>query len=111
MNTAKEEDVTYEIIDFDELESESGSKKNRKAPDSLAGVTVGFLGYIHFKLLFSIFLIFLLVSSDVFIDKVLGRWNGTVEHKTPTSKGVLIQATLMTLLVMIIDLLLRAGYP
>jgi len=102
-----EDDGTFEIIDFEEDEKPQKKKKS----DDLAGPLIGYMSGVYFKLLFAIFLIFMFISSDVFIDQVLGRIDGASEHKTPTSKGVFIQAIIMVLLVMGIDLLLRSGFP
>jgi hypothetical protein len=99
----------YDIIDDDDDDididdEEVEVKKSNNTP-------VKFMGVVYFKLLFSIFLIFLFISSDVFIDKVLGNIDGATEHKNPTSKGVMVQATVMILLIIVIDFLLRLGFP
>jgi hypothetical protein len=109
MSNTTDDEGTYEIIDFED--SDEDTKKKSKKSDDLAGPLIGFLSGTYLKLLFAIFIIFLFISSDVFIDKVLGRIGGATEHKTPTSKGVFIQALVMVTLVMIIDLLLRSGFP
>jgi hypothetical protein len=43
------------------------------------------------KLYFLLFLIFILVSTDVFIDQILGKVDGFVNMGIPTIKGTLVQ--------------------
>jgi hypothetical protein len=104
---ADTDDETYEIIEFDEEEEPRASRKTK--PDS-SDSSLGFISATYFKLLFSIFVMFMFVSSDVFIDKVLGRIDGAVEHKNPTTKGTFVQALVLVLLVMIMDIILRTVY-
>jgi hypothetical protein len=97
--------------DFEEIEVPTGRGRRSGKKSDMGQAVVGFLSMAYFKLLFAIFMIFLFVSSDVFIDKVLGYISGASEHRSPTTKGVMIQALIMVILVMFIDLLLRMGFP
>ena len=96
---------TYEEIDFDKEET------TNKKPDDFAGMTIGFFSMVHFKQLIIIFFLFLFVSSEVFIDKILTRIDGSTEHKNPTTKGTIIQASFLVLMFMILDILVRYGFP
>lgn len=48
------------------------------------------------------FIFFILLSSDIFINNMLVRINGTVSGRSVTHLGVLIQATLMMIFYFII---------
>lgn len=39
-----------------------------------------------------LFLFFILLSTDVFIDQVLAKFDGAVDGSSPTTTGVIIQA-------------------
>jgi hypothetical protein len=93
----------YEEIDFDESEPSDNT--------SFGNTVFGFIGGLPWKLLVFIFFIFIMLSSDIFIDKVLGNIDGALDHKSPTTKGVCVQATLMCVCTLIIDILIRCGFP
>lgn len=57
-----------------------------------------FYAGIDFKVLFILFVIFLFVSSDVFINKVLNRFNGAVDYKNTTSYGTVLQGLFLTII-------------
>jgi hypothetical protein len=92
---------TFEEIEFDEFDTDNS--KNKKKPDDIAGTFIGLLSMTNLRLFFIVFLLFIFVSSDVFIDQVLGRFEDAREHNCATTKGVIIQATIMVLLVMVMD--------
>lgn len=104
---AKSED--FEEIDFENLDEETSSGPG--SGDDVPETVIGFLTMVHFKQLIFIFLIFLFVSSDVFINKVLNNISGAVLHQYPTTKGVFIQALIMVVLVILLDGLLALGFP
>ena len=96
---------TFETIDFEDFDS--NNTKSSKKNDDLASAFVGFFTTINYKILFFIFVIFLFISSDVFIDKALSRIDGAVEYKTPTTKGTFIQGFFLVFLYMIIDITIK----
>jgi len=50
-----------------------------------------------FKIIFMLLLIFVLVSSDVFTDNVIGSFPGAVRMRSPTSFGVVLQGVFLVL--------------
>jgi hypothetical protein len=100
-------DSTFEEIEFEEIDD----TRDRHKPDTLAHTMMNFLSATHVKLLIAIYALFLFVSSDVFIDKVLSRVSGAVNNRMPNTKGVLIQGAILIVFVMIIELILRMGFP
>lgn len=75
-------------------------------PDDLISVTVDMLSNIQFKLIGFIFIIFIFLSSDVFINRILSRINGAVYYKSSTSYGVILQGLVLVVLVILIDILI-----
>lgn len=70
-----------------------------------------YINFSYFKSLIALLIIFIAISSDVFIDKVLGRISGASEHRSPTSKGVGVQAMFLIISMVIIDMIIHLGYP
>lgn len=99
--------TTFETIDFDGLDDEETEKRK---PDDLASAFMGFFTTINYKLLLFIFLIFIFISSDIFIEKVLGSINGASQNREPTVKGTFIQGFFLVFLYMIIDLIIKLGF-
>lgn len=64
----------------------------------------------YLKFLLFLFLIVILLQSDVVIDKVLTPLQGTT-HKIPNSKGVVIIGLGVVILAAIVDLVTRLGFP
>jgi hypothetical protein len=80
----------------------------KKAPDDLVAIALDILGSIQYKFLGLLMIVFIILSSDVFIGRVLSRFQGAVDYKCPTSWGVILQAMCLVLLMMIIDCAIRA---
>ena len=58
---------------------------------------------VQYKLLIFMFVIFLFVSSDMFIMRLLSRFSGAVDMKTPTNYGTILQGTFIVLACIVID--------
>lgn len=83
-----------EDIDFDDFEEKES--------------TVPLLGKTnHIKLSIFLFLLFILVSSDVFVDKVLSTFNGLTSGDQPTGSGVVVQGVIMSLSYILINILME----
>lgn len=96
---------TYEIIDADDLSLSEDIKK----PDDLASALVGLFSISNLKLIVFLFIIFLFVSSDIFIEKFLHKFNNAVNNREPTAKGVMIQGIVLILLFMFMDIIIKTG--
>ena len=51
--------------------------------------------------------IFLLISSDVFINRVLSQFQGAVDYKNPTSWGVFLQGLFLAIICIFMDAIIR----
>lgn len=81
----------------------------RRQPDDFASILFDLASRVQFKLLVFMFIVFIIISSDVFIGRALARVKGAVEHKQPTSYGVILQGVFLTLSVLILDILISQG--
>jgi len=74
-----------------------------KRTDTLSGIIIDILGHAQWKLYAFIAIIFIFISSDIFIVNVLGVFSGAVSGADVTNYGVCLQAMFMVILVIIID--------
>jgi hypothetical protein len=79
----------------------------RAAPDDLTSVIIDIVSHIQFKLLALMLLIFILISSDIFINRALSKFKGAVDYKYPTSWGVCLQGMFLVVSMIIVDGLVR----
>lgn len=85
------------------------SPEDKKQPDDLASVMIDFFTSLNIKLILFIVILFLFVSSDIFVDKVLDRFSGATSNKRPTTKGIFLQAGFLALFYITVDLLIQLG--
>lgn len=78
---------------FDEIENDK----------EFSSFAFGSLGDVRYKLLVMIFLIFMFLTSTVFMNKVLSNFTGTVEHGEMTVKGQVIGGMFAVLLYVAAD--------
>lgn len=62
-----------------------------------------------FKMVFALFVIFMLVVSDAFTNSVIGLFGGAVERRTPTAWGVVLQGIFLVLGFIAADWLIGQG--
>ena len=72
---------------------------SRDLISSLADIVSG----VQYKLLIFMFAIFLFVSSDMFIMRLLSRFSGAVDGKTATNYGTILQGTFIVLACIVVD--------
>jgi hypothetical protein len=84
--------------------SDSDPINQGKIPDTLTRIIVDAVASAHWKLYAFIFVLFIFISSDVFIGSTLGHIAGATENGTPTNYGVFIQGLFLVLFVIIIDI-------
>lgn len=80
-----------------------------KRPDDLPGVIMDIVAGVQFKLISLIFVVFLLITSDVFINRILTKFSGAVEYKYTTTYGTCIQGLFFVLFYVLIDVGIRQG--
>lgn len=57
------------------------------------------------KIAFALFIIYILLSTDVFIDQILSKCSSAVDGQVPTTTGVIIQAICLIIGFILIDIL------
>ncbi len=82
-------------------------KISRKCPDDLTSVLLDIASHVQFKFLTLLLVMFIFISSDVFINRVLAKFRGGVDYKCPTSWGTFLQGLFLVLIMMVIDALIR----
>jgi len=102
-----ETEGTFEVIDFDE---DDEPELEKKKPDDLSSAIMGFFSTLNLKLLLFIFLLFIFITSDIFVNKILGRIDGATQHREPTGKGTFIQGFFLAFFYMILDLVIKLGF-
>lgn len=81
-----------------------------KVPDDITSLFSG-LGTQKIKLSLFIFILFIFISSDVFVDRVLSNKKNTyVEGRILTSRGAMVQGLIMSFCYIIITLLVENDY-
>ena len=79
-------------------------KKNKK--DDLLPLIYELSASINYKYYILMFVIFMFITSDVFIERILGKFTGTLEHQLPTIYGTIIQAFTLIVSMLLIDFLI-----
>lgn len=62
---------------------------------------------VQYKLFLMIFVLFIALNSDVFINRVLGKLSNTLDGHRITSWGVILQGTFLVLGAIAIDALIK----
>jgi hypothetical protein len=89
-------------------DSEPITVSEKNLPSDLNPVFGEFLSSIPYKFLFYIYIIYLLLSNDVFYTRILGKLDGAVEsHGSPSTYGTIITGVLLVLFVTVIDVLIK----
>ncbi len=78
-----------------------------RRPDDLAAIIMDIASHIQYKFLLLLLVVFIFLSSDVFINRILAGFHGAVDYKCPTSWGTFLQGLFLVLIMIIIDALIR----
>jgi hypothetical protein len=80
------------------------------SPDDVTSL-IGAIGCNTFKMSFLLFLIFILITSDVFIEGVLSsKDNSYAEGRGVTVKGAVSQGLILSLCYIILNILINCEY-
>lgn len=82
-------------------------KISEKSPDALTSMFGDMIGSIQYKLFGLMFIVFLILSSDMFINRVLSKIDGAVDMKYPTNYGTMLQGMFLAIIMIIIDALIK----
>ena len=88
--------------DSDYIIPDGGSPK-----DNYLDMLVDAIQNIPYKWLGYMFVIFMIVSSDMFIIRVLSKFSGAVDLKTPTNWGTVMQGLFLVLAMLVITGLIQ----
>jgi hypothetical protein len=77
------------------------------APDDATGILSSALGNVNWRTAILLFVVFMLISSDVFVER-LNSISGAVDGRFPTGKGTVIQGLTLALAYIVLDVLVRA---
>ncbi len=80
---------------------------SRHRPDDLTSVVMDIASHVQYKFLVMLLIVFIMISSDTFINRALSRFRGAVDYKCPTSWGTFLQGLLLVLIMTTIDALIR----
>lgn len=89
-----------------EEENPQGKKKKAKKTDFMQ-LTGNLITDINYKVAFLLFVIGMIVFSDVFIDNVISKIDGTVDGEITTSKGTILQLLFLVIGYVIADLVVK----
>ena len=87
--------------------SSKKSKNDDNCRDDLPGMFSDLFSSINYKTAIFLFILGVLIFSDVFIDLFLMPIDGAVYADAPTNKGTFIQLLLLTFGYIIIDLMIQ----
>lgn len=91
------------VLDCDENDDEvEDSKKS-----DFVSVSGNIILSINYKLGFFMFLIGMVLFSDLFIEKILVGFGNSVDCETPNTKGTIIQLLMFVLLMLMFDVLIK----
>ena len=74
-----------------------------RAPDDITSIVADVLSCIQYKLLAFMFIAYIVLNSDGFINRVLTNFDGAVEFKTVTSWGVTLSAMILVIIMIAVD--------
>jgi hypothetical protein len=90
----------------DEQEQTKSKKKKGKKTDFLK-MSTNLIGNINYKVSFMLFVVSMLIFSDMFIDNVLNKFSDSVQGECTTTKGTVIQLLFMVVAYIILDLVVK----
>lgn len=109
LNDESDESDNYEEIDLDDIKEEPDEVKKTKKGDDFISMAMDGLSAINIKMLVLLFLVYVFINSDVFIDNVLSRVKNTTKSGILTSKGVIMCGIVLILAHVLIDVLIKSG--
>jgi hypothetical protein len=80
-----------------------------KTNDAVGTMFVDMLSKINFKIAFFLLFAFIIISSDVFVNRILYNFGGATEGKNTTNYGAALQGMFLALGYIIMDIFVRSG--
>jgi len=92
-----------EPLEYADEEEDNVNKPKRKL-DSLGSMTGEFLMFSNLKMAFLLFIVYILLSSDIYMNNVLGKMNGTTSFGVNmTEKGVIVTSIILVILFIVLE--------
>jgi hypothetical protein len=102
-----------EEINFDAIKNSSESNKKNKSnksergpPSDIPGILADLFMSLPWSLAFILFIMYILMNSDIFINGVLGKIKNASKNMVPTNKGTLISAMILAIVFMVFYMLI-----
>ena len=89
---------------FDDVQSVKQPKCNTNKYNDFYSTIHGIITSSPVKVGFLIFILYIVINTDVFIDRFLASFSGAVEGRYATNKGIVIQAMMMTIIYLLLFL-------
>lgn len=90
--------------DKETMKSKKGKSKGEKT--DFLSITMKLISSVHYKIAIFIFIIGMVVFSDLFVHKILSKIDGaTSVEENATTKGTIIQLMVLTMMYIVVDML------
>jgi hypothetical protein len=102
--------MNMEQIDFDKLEKSSPSKSasdKKNAPSDIPAILADLIMNLPWSLALILFIIYVLLNSDIFINGVLSKINNASKNMVPTNKGTFISGLFLSIAFIIFYMLIN----
>lgn len=73
-------------------------------PDELLSVTEN-MSFVPVKMSILVFILFIIITSDVFVEKVMGNDKNLIDGRNVSTRGVFIQGLIMSIMYLLIYIL------
>ena len=93
-----------ESIDGENTKNKINNSDNKTDFMNISG---NILTNINYKVTFLLFIVGMILFSDVFMENVLIKFNDTVDGECTTTKGTIIQLLLLIISYIVLDLLVK----
>lgn len=80
-----------------------------RTPDDFVSCLTDGLTNIHWKLFGIVFVALIFVETDVFVNRVMGKFPDAVEGRALTRYGAFIKSLLLVLSIVVIDILINCN--
>lgn len=84
-------------IDFDKLDKKSKKSSEKDAVSDFPSIVASLILDLPWMSGIFVFIIFIILNSDVFINNVLGKINGAAKNMVPTMKGTILSGLMLSL--------------
>jgi hypothetical protein len=107
-NSKYEEENTEDDDRNDDNDYDRTPRKKRKGRNTdFLKMGGGLITSINYKVSFMLFIVSMLIFSDLFIDNVLNKFNDTVTGECTTTKGTMLQLMFMIIAYIVLDLIVK----